>query len=256
MTYNTQAIVLKTYKWPRHARLYIFYSKRFGKIKGVGRGVQKVKSKVAGHLAPFMVSEVMLAQGRSIDRLIQGRVLKRHAGFENNWQQFSAGSYMLEIVDRLTQEGVADDYIWNIITTVFEELDNQGKWLESSQQIQLHHLTRISAFQLLAHLGYRPELEKCMHCEKALLADSIFFSVLHGGTVCKDCHSHYPEAYQVSIDLIKFFRLAMENDLRMVSKISMPYELLLQSHSIIDQFVSYHTQHPIYSASFRETVNR
>ena len=255
MTYKTKAIVLRSRPFPRGARLYTLYSQRFGKIKGVAAGSQKIKSKVAGHLQPFTIVEVMMAKGRTLDRLAQGRYLKGFNSFSQDFTIFLQGSYVLEVIDSLTDEGVADYLIWQLIEELFSELDEQSLWAvnglgQMSNKADL--LIRLFAFKLLDRFGFRPELYYCLHCrtEPNYLQEKLYFSLASSGIVCSSCVQNGNLGQEVSAEYIKFLRLALKVSLSKAHRIVLPIELESQITEHIDQMVVLQIQRPLHTMKY------
>jgi len=258
MTYKTPAIVLKSYNWPRNARLYVLYTKHFGKIRAAAAGTQKVTSKIAGHLQPFCVTEVMFARGKKIERLAQARLEKRYHSLSDHIFSYTLGSYILEIIERLTSDGVADEYIWHQITDVFDELHDQSQWLQSfvdkDREKKMFLTTRLFAFQVLDRFGYRPELEFCITCRAVVHPEEVYLSLVQGGVLCLTCKKDSFEAKKVSSELIKLLRYTLNNTLSQANRLVISEPCLIQSAEIIDQFVSIQTQKAIQSASFHHHI--
>ncbi len=249
MTYKTKAIVLKSKAWPRNARLYTLYSEKFGKIKGVAAGVQKIKSKVAGHLQPFTIVEVMMAKGRSIDRLAQSRFMKGYTSFGNDFDSLIRGSYVLEIIDALTSEGVADFEIWQLIEELFEELNEQSIWgvgqFDYHQKEKFDLLIRLFALKLLDRFGFCPELYNCLICRELLKPEDLFFSISQSGMFCINCRSDQYPHKQVPIELVKLLRSSLKQPLAQLSRVVVPSELQKQTIVNIDQMVMTQLQKPL-----------
>lgn len=242
MTYRTQAIVLRTMSWPRHARFFVFYTKEHGKIKGVAAGAEKIKSKVAGHLQPFVISEVMMAHGRSIDRVAQARLQKRFTSFSTHYHLYLLGSYVLEVVEKLTKEHVADEQIWAEMMAVLDELEEQGEWGDP-QRFSL--LVRIFAFRLLDRMGYRPELRRCVSCRSEEAARQPTFSVLQGGLICVSCRQRYRDAQNLSVDSLKMLRAILRLPVSQSARVILQPEDLAAVSTVIDQLVTVQLQSPL-----------
>ena len=74
-TYITEGIVLKYYPYRDFDRIFTIYTKEHGKIDVIGKGTGKLLSKLAGHLEPYTVSKLMVADGRRWDVLTQSITL-------------------------------------------------------------------------------------------------------------------------------------------------------------------------------------
>jgi DNA repair protein RecO (recombination protein O) len=250
MTYKTQAIVLRSYSWPRQARLYVLYTQQFGKVRGVAAGISKIKSKVAGHLQPFSLTEVMMARGRTIDRLAQARLVRRFAPLHDQWSGLLYGSYILEVVDALTKEAISDAAMWLLIVEVLQELEQRLVWAGDGLQESMELYTRMFGLQMLHLVGLRPECVVCIQCKGVLVPERIFFSLLHGGTVCGNCLGQYPDAMPVKAELIKLMRAVLTQPLSQCSKLIIDTGLGVKFCEIIDQLMSIYTQKPLRSSQF------
>jgi DNA repair protein RecO (recombination protein O) len=258
MTYKTPAIVLRSYNWPRNARLYILYTKQFGKIRAVAAGTQKVTSKIAGHLQPFCLTEVMLARGKSIERLAQARLEKHYASLTTNITSYTLGSYTLEVIERLTSDGVADNHIWEQLVQVLSELQDQSQWLQSitdrDLEKKMYLMTRLFAFKVLDRFGWRPELRHCLQCEKTVDQSAVYISLIQGGLFCSNCKGEYLETRAVSSDVIKLMRYTLAHDLAKSNKLVVSDQTLIHASELIDQYVSLQTQRSIKSAEFHNVI--
>ena len=244
MTYNTKAIVLQSYSWPRAAKCFVLYTEKFGKVRAVAAGVQKVKSKVAGHLQPFVVSEVMIAKGRNIDKIAQARIETHFSVFVENSDSYFLGTYILEVLNRLTREGIVDQHIWQDLQEVLQEFQSQGLWGVDSSQQRFALLSRIFALKILLHIGYKPELDTCVDCGKDIQKDNFLFSLLGGGLICLVCAQAEP-ALSISEGAVKILRTALNNNIadaiRVIgSQIDNDNAML-----VIDQMVTMYTHQPI-----------
>lgn len=247
MTYKTQAIVLRTISWPRHARFFVLYTREYGKIKGLAAGAEKVKSKVAGHLQPFVISDVMMARGRSIDRVAQARLTKRYASFATQYQMYLLGSYVLEVIEKMTKEHVPDGQIWDEMVAVLDELEEQGKWGDV-QRFTL--LVRMFALRLLDRMGYRPELHRCVVCHAAPLQEPLAFSVLQGGIICGNCRQKHRDSQSVGADCVKMLRAILQMPVSQSMRVIMQPQDAAVVSGLIDQLVSVQLQAPLQSLQF------
>lgn len=258
MTYRTKAIVLKSFAWPRQARCFILYSREHGKVKAVASGVQKIKSKVAGHLQPFTVSEVMLAQGRFIDRLAQARMERAFSSFGREYQLFLSGSYVLEVVERLTKEGVSDHFVWDETLAVLQELDDQGQWSSDAhseeEQVRFGLMTRLFALRILDRFGYRPELRVCVSCRQAVQPTQLFFSVLQGGVMCASCNARQIEGQPVSVACVKLLREALQRPIASAARLTIPPADAKLAMTLIDQMLSVQLQEPLRTNRLMQAV--
>ncbi len=249
MTFRTQAIVLRSMPWPKQAKFFVLYTPGYGKLRGVAMGAQKVKSKVAGHLQPFGLSEVMVARGRSVDRIAQARLERRFGALGSHYHLYVLASYALEVVDRLAKEGIGDQLLWNELVALLQELDDQGAWGAESGQTRFPLLVRQFAFRVLDRLGYRPELRHCVSCGKPVAPERIFFSVLQGGLVCGACFPNHVEGQPVTASCVKLLRASLDRPLTQASRLLCDHSDARLAVTIIDQLIAVQLQEPLRSAA-------
>ncbi|MEK7480514.1 MAG: recombination protein O N-terminal domain-containing protein [Patescibacteria group bacterium] len=73
--YQTPAIVL-TMRDEREAdRIITFYTRDFGKIKTLARGVRHIKSKLRGHIVPGALVRIAFVEGKESLHLVDGEIL-------------------------------------------------------------------------------------------------------------------------------------------------------------------------------------
>lgn len=235
--------------WPKQAKFFVLYTPGYGKIKGVAMGAQKVKSKVAGHLQHFGVSEVMVARGRSVDRIAQARLERRFASLGGQYQLYLLASYVLEVVDRLAKEGIGDRRLWEELVAVLQELDDQGGWGAVSEHGRFPLLVRQFAFRVLDRLGYRPELKYCVDCGKTVSPEAIYFSVLQGGLLCAACFPAHVEGQPISPSCVKLMRASLDMPLTQAGRLLCSDTDAQLAITIIDQMVAVQLQEPLRSMS-------
>lgn len=103
--YRDEAVVLRTHKLGEADRIVTMLSKRHGKIRAVAKGVRRTASKFGARLEPFMVADVQLYEGRSLDIVTQAESLGSYgAAISADYASYTAANAMVETVDRLTDD--------------------------------------------------------------------------------------------------------------------------------------------------------
>jgi DNA repair protein RecO (recombination protein O) len=103
--YRDEAIVLRTHKLGEADRIVTVLSRRLGKLRVVGKGVRRTRSRFGARLEPGMHIDVQCYEGRSLDTVTQvetvdpwGEVIAR------DYRAWTAATAVLETCDRLTEE--------------------------------------------------------------------------------------------------------------------------------------------------------
>ena len=73
--YRDEVVVLRTHKLGEADRIVTMLSRQHGKIRAVAKGVRRTASKFGSRLEPFMVADVQLYEGRSLDVVTQAETI-------------------------------------------------------------------------------------------------------------------------------------------------------------------------------------
>ena len=76
--YRDQAIVLRTYKLGEADRIVVALARNLGRIRVVGKGVRRTKSRFGARLEPGMVVDLQCFEGRNLDTVTQAVTLETY----------------------------------------------------------------------------------------------------------------------------------------------------------------------------------
>jgi DNA repair protein RecO (recombination protein O) len=103
--YRDEAVVLRTHKLGEADRIVTMLSRNHGKIRAVAKGVRRTASKFGARLEPFMVADVQLYEGRSLDIITQAESLGSYgAEITADYGSYTAASVMVETADKITDD--------------------------------------------------------------------------------------------------------------------------------------------------------
>ncbi|MFE6994580.1 DNA repair protein RecO [Microbacterium sp. NPDC057659] len=176
-TYRDEAVVLRTHKLGEADRILTMLSRRHGKIRAVAKGVRRTSSKFGARLEPFMVADVQLYQGRTLDIVQQAESLGSYGSdIAAHYDRFTAASAMVETADRLNEaESTPEQYL-----LLVGGLRALSRGEHTARSILDSYLLRVMALS-----GWAPSLDDCARCG-APGPHTAFVAPL-GGLVCGDC---------------------------------------------------------------------
>ncbi|MCU1543695.1 MAG: recO, partial [Microbacteriaceae bacterium] len=97
--------MLRTHKLGEADRIVTMLSRNHGKIRAVAKGVRRTASKFGARLEPFMVADVQLYEGRSLDIITQAESLGSYgAEITADYGSYTAASVMVETADKITDD--------------------------------------------------------------------------------------------------------------------------------------------------------
>ena len=103
--YRDDGIVLRTQDLGEADRIITVLTRRTGRIRAVGKGVRRTKSRFGARLEPFTHVDLLLYEGRSLDIVTQADSLRAYgAPLASDYPRYTAGVAMLETAERFTPE--------------------------------------------------------------------------------------------------------------------------------------------------------
>lgn len=120
----TRGIVLGRTDFDEADRILTVLTPDHGKLKLVAKGVRRVKSKLAGGIELFSVSQITFILGRGeLGTLISTRLIKHYGHIVENIERVQLGYDLIKLLDRATEDNIESDY-FNLLHQATENLDD------------------------------------------------------------------------------------------------------------------------------------
>ncbi|HEU5223000.1 MAG TPA: DNA repair protein RecO [Candidatus Lumbricidophila sp.] len=175
--YRDEAVVLRTHQLGEADRIVTLLTKRHGKVRAVAKGVRRTASKFGARLEPFMVADLQLHEGRSLDIITQAESLGSYGDdISRDYSLFTVANAMVETADRLTEaEGSTQQYMLLV-----------GALRSLSRGEHVGTLTLDSyLLRSLSLAGWAPAFVDCARCGAPGPHSQAVPQL--GGVVCPDC---------------------------------------------------------------------
>lgn len=202
---SVNGIIINEIKFSDTSKILNIYTKEMGKINVMARGARRPKSKLLAYTQVFSHCEYELHKGRSWYYINEASMINSFYNIRENLERTSIGFYMMELVNKSTQE--------------MEKSENLFLLLEKSllvlEKLEEDFLEFIIAFQLkfISFLGYRPHLDSCVLCNSKIGGD-YRFSISNSGMLCRECFKHDFTAKKIDqeiyISIVKLLYVKMD----------------------------------------------
>jgi DNA repair protein RecO (recombination protein O) len=177
--YRDEGVVLRTQKLGEADRIITLLTRSHGRVRAVGKGVRRTRSKFGARLEPFTHVDLQFYEGRSLDVVQQAETIASYGDrIVDDYGRYTSGTAMLETAERLTaeeKEPSTQQFLLLVggLRTLAEGAHAPGLVLD--------------AFLLrsLAVAGYAASFEDCARCTRP--GPHSFFNVAAGGVVCTTC---------------------------------------------------------------------
>jgi len=153
MTYITRGIVIGKEPSGDFDYKYVIYTKNFGKVNALAKGVKKTTSKLSSHLDFFASIDLMLAKGLNFYRIAGARISDSRKSIRFNLSKTAAGLIFSEALNNLMVYDFIDYRVFEISEAFFRDIDLARDIKEVFKQLNKR------LFELLSHLGYQPSIK-------------------------------------------------------------------------------------------------
>ncbi|MGD8396094.1 MAG: DNA repair protein RecO [Candidatus Eiseniibacteriota bacterium] len=187
-----EAIVLRSYPLRDTSRIVHLLTLERGHVKVVAKGARTPRSRFGAALEPFTQIRAVIyykAQ-RDLQLLSQADIVCARRVLGRSVVRFAYASAVIELLEQVLAGEEAH-------APLYEEVAATLSAIETAPEAELRARFMGFVLRLLALLGYRPELERCVVCERPIAAGR-GFDALRGGVVCGACYAGDPGAQPLS----------------------------------------------------------
>lgn len=168
---RTTGIVLARVDYGEADRIVTMLTPDAGKLSLIAKGARRVKSKLAGGIELFSVSELVYIPGKgTIDTLVSSRLIRHYGHIVQDIDRTMLGYELLKQVHKTTEEDVEPEY--------FDVLDQSLALLDDSA-VPMDFVQAWCSAQLLKHTGHTPNLVTDVNGEKLIAGEAYDFNFDH-----------------------------------------------------------------------------
>lgn len=146
--YSSEGIVLARRSYSEADRILVVYSRNYGKISLMAKGVRKPKSRKRGSLEVFSQIKFSAARGKNLDIIEEAEMIDSFQSIRRNLKKVAVAYYLMEVIGRVTREDEKNEKLFVLILKNLQDL----KTTKSLRQLREEFI-----FQTLVLLGFWPK---------------------------------------------------------------------------------------------------
>ncbi len=174
---TSDAVILRT--WPvQEADLIVsFFTRDYGKLRGVAKAALKSRKRFGGALEPMTVARAWYAERprQELGRLDQLEILRSPLSDAVDAARMTALSFYAEVLDEALPEHDPQETVYRLLMTVLEQTTTAQPWMPVTY----------FALWMTRLLGLLPDVVHCTVCGEELVAGEVSFSSYADGLFCK-----------------------------------------------------------------------
>jgi len=208
----TKAIILSRTDYGEADRILSLLTPDYGKLTLMAKGVRRVKSKLAGGIELFSVSEITFIKGRGeVGTLVSTRLVKHYEHIVGDLDRTMLAYELIKQLNKITEDETEEEY-FDLLRDTFEALNDN--------KVPVDLIRFWFSTQLLRLGGHAPNLQTDEQGNKLEADQRYEFSFEHVSFASSPDHGHFGAGH------IKFLRLAFAgNSAQVLSQVQGSAEL-------------------------------
>ncbi len=237
--HKTEAIVINKRDFRETSVIADFYTRDFGKISGILKGIRTDPAKFASRIELFSYNEIIFYRRR-----ISSLHLVSHADLKNNFSNIrqnmlkvAVASFAMELLGALMAPEDKNEDIFNLILACLQELDTDGN---------PDKIITILKIKILGLSGFKPHLDSCVSCGSRIMGLSKFSSVL-GGLLCEKCYRKDATSRNIFRGTVATIMHIEKNNIKNNLNLGMNPQIKKELNLILNSFLNFHLEKELKS---------
>jgi DNA repair protein RecO (recombination protein O) len=225
-------------------RLITCFSLEHGKITGVARGAGKLRSRFGSSLQPLSLIRLMLfvKETWSLYRIDHTDILTSFQAVRDDWEKVRPALYAVDLVDALLPDADPQPRVFTLLERLLTSLS-------AGETARIELWLRLFEARLLALVGYRPLVERCVRCHRSATATGAVSGEL-GGYVCPACESGVSDARRVSPATLRLLARAATLQWTAAERVLLSGEQQQELRQVLHELLRGHVRKEVKSYRF------
>ncbi len=251
---RTPAIVIKTTDFGESDRIVHFFTREFGRVRGVAKGAKRSLRRFIGSLEFPAHVDLRFFEKKTSDlvRVETATLQAQFAGIRGDLGKLTEASLLLEIVAFATGEHEPHRPLFDALIRGLTLIDGLEEWERKGPGV-----SRLLETRLLSLLGFEPGLAACVGCRKPL--DGILhpaFSIARGGVLCDACASGERNLLPVGRDTLRLLAQGIRADIDLLPRFTWTPRTAREAARLVHPFAQAQLGRELRSLRFMEALAR
>jgi DNA repair protein RecO (recombination protein O) len=229
---RAQGLVLSKRDLRETSLIVDFYTKEFGKICGIVKGIRSDPKKFASNLEFFSLNEIIFYRKThsSYHLISQADKLDNFTRVRQNIERTTTAAFMMEMVSSIMQLEDKNDQIFDLTLSALKELETN---------YNPEKIATIFKIKMLSLSGFKPHFDSCVCCLDKIMGQSRF-SLSLGGLLCPRCMPKDPASRSIFRGTIATVLHIEKNNFNSSLSLGMNPVIKKELELILNAFLNFH----------------
>ena len=236
---KAQGLVLNKRDLRETSIIVDFYTKEFGKINGILKGIRTEPEKFASNLEPFSLNEIIFYRKThsSLHLVAQADKLDNFTRARQNIERFTTAGFMMELIGSIMQLEDKNEEVFNLALASLKELETN---------YNPEKIATIFKIKMLKLSGFKPHFDSCVSCMEKIMGQSKF-SLSLGGLLCPRCMPKDPGSRAIFRGTVATILHIERNNFSTSLSLGMNPQIKKELDLILNAFLNFHLGHELKS---------
>lgn len=215
------------------------FTRDFGKIGGLLKGIRQEPGKFASTLEPFSYNDIVFYRktNSSLHLVSQADCRSNFFPIRQDMQKIGVASSIIELLEAVMQPEDANTDIFDLARMSLEELEVNAN---------PEKIMTIFTIKFLAMSGFKPHFDSCVSCGSRIMGHSKF-SLTLGGLLCPKCEQKDTAARTIFRGTVASILHIERNDFKNNLNLGMNPQIKKELNIILNAFLNFHLERELKS---------
>jgi DNA repair protein RecO (recombination protein O) len=237
--HKTEAIVLNRRDFRETSLIADFFTRDFGKLSGLLKGIKTDLKKFASSVEPFSYNEIIFYKkiNSSLHLVSQCDTRDNFDAVRRDVFKTGIASCIMELLGAIMAQEDRNEDVFDLCLACLAEL----KTNHNPEKI-----ATIFKIKMLAFSGFKPHFDSCVLCGDRILGQSKF-SLSLGGLLCSRCQQKDMSSRTVFRGTVASILYIEKNDFKNNLNLGMNPQIKRELNMILNAFLNFHLEKELKS---------
>lgn len=237
--HRTEAIVLNKRDFHETSIIANFYTRDFGKLSGLLKGIREDPAKFASNLEQFSLNEIIFYRKKNsaLHLITQADKKNNFDGIRQNMVKVGMGSLIIELLGAVMACEDKNEDVFDLSLACLTELQTTNN---------PDKVMTIFKIKMLALSGFKPHFDSCVSCGDKILGQSKF-SLMLGGLLCSRCYQKDLSSRSIFRGTVASILHIERNDIKSNLNLGMNPQIKKELDLILNAFLNFHLERELKS---------
>ncbi len=242
----TQGVVLRYTNFREADRMITLFSPELGKVSALARGCRKSKSRFLAATELFCYGDYTLYRKGDSHIITYANIHDSFYEIRNDIDKLIYASYVLDLTEEVVNPGQEDNHLFYLLLQILSYM--------CYSDLNPKDITLVFEIKVMAHIGYRPMLDKCILC--GTNAKPYYFDIRQGGLLCINCYNRGEKSYSIQMGTIKTLEYILDMDIKRLNVLKIPPYVRHELEEILAAYIEERLEKRFKTREFIQKFNK